>query len=148
MGWTAVMSSNVWSKFYDFVILFNYKKVRTINFSKSQNDQIRNECHKDSLIQNVSFKLWPFIRPLHSTRILRQWLGCDLPSFLLRILSKALLDSSSSFVSLIKYSFAVNFINVKCACFSYERHFGSFFLCMYGRKKSCWNNICTKNARV
>jgi hypothetical protein len=28
---------------------------------------------------------------------------------------------------LMKLTPAVNFINVKCARFSYERHFGSFF---------------------
>jgi len=40
----------------------------------------------------------------------------------------------------------VNFIKAFCARFSYERHFGSFFLPMY-IEKGCRNDIPVKNAR-
>jgi len=38
----------------------------------------------------------------------------------------------------------LNFINVKRARFSYERHFGSFFLCMYVRKKAAKTTFVRK----
>jgi len=52
---------------------------------------------------------------------------------------------------LMKLTLAVNFINIFCAFFSYARRFGSFFLVtctLHVHRKSCWNNVCTKNSYV
>ncbi len=42
----------------------------------------------------------------------------------------------------------VNFINILCTNFLYERHFGSFFYVHVNRKKLSKNDFRMKNARV
>jgi len=52
------------------------------------------------------------------------------------------------FLEIFKITLSGYFINVKRARFSYERHFGNFFLRMYFRKKKLLKQHSYKNEHV